>query len=87
MDIAPLSASEDFGSFGSEWHAPSVFWTVGGTDADTYRKAKSEGRLAELPTNHNPRFAPVLHPTLEIGLKTLLSATYAWLGKAPVTSG
>ncbi len=33
---APVPASEDFGSFGAEWHAPSVFWYVGGTDPDTY---------------------------------------------------
>ncbi|HET8529191.1 MAG TPA: amidohydrolase [Gaiellaceae bacterium] len=80
VDIPPISASEDFGSFGSEWHAPSVFWTVGGTDRDTYARAKEEGRLAELPTNHNPRFAPVIHPTLETGVETLLAAAAAWLG-------
>ncbi len=79
VDIPPISASEDFGSFGSEWHTPSVFWTVGGTDAETYRTAKSEGRLSELPTNHNPRFAPVLHPTLETGVATLLAGACAWL--------
>jgi hippurate hydrolase len=80
VDIPPISASEDFGSFGSEWHAPSVFWTVGGTDRDTYRRAKAAGRLSELPTNHNPRFAPVIHPTLETGVETLLVAACAWLG-------
>jgi hippurate hydrolase len=80
VDIPPISASEDFGSFGSEWHAPSVFWTVGGTDVDTYRRAKAAGRLSELPTNHNPRFAPVIHPTLETGVETLLVAAAAWLG-------
>jgi hippurate hydrolase len=80
VDIPPISASEDFGSFGSEWHAPSVFWTVGGTDRDTYRRAKAAGRLSELPTNHNPRFAPVIHPTLETGVETLLAAACAWLG-------
>jgi hippurate hydrolase len=80
VDIPPISASEDFGSFGSEWHVPAVFWTVGGTDPDLYRHAKDAGRLAELPTNHNPRFAPVLHPTLETGVETLLAAAYAWLG-------
>lgn len=80
VDIPPISASEDFGSFGTEWHAPAVFWTVGGTDPDMYRKAKQEGRLSELPTNHNPRFAPVIHPTLETGVQTLLAATQAWLG-------
>lgn len=82
VDIPPISASEDFGSFGSEWHAPAVFWTVGGTDADVYARAKEEGRLAELPTNHNPRFAPVLHPVLEMGVEALLAATQAWLGAA-----
>jgi amidohydrolase len=79
VDIPPISASEDFGSFGTEWHAPSVFWTVGGTDPDAYRRAEEAGRLAELPTNHNPRFAPVLHPTLETGLEALLAAAGAWL--------
>jgi amidohydrolase len=82
VDIPPISASEDFGAFGSEAQTPAVFWTVGGTDADTYRKAKEEGRLAELPTNHNPRFAPAIHPTLETGVETLLAGTYAWLGAA-----
>jgi amidohydrolase len=80
VDIPPISASEDFGSFGTEWHVPSVFWTVGGTDADTYSKAKEAGRLSELPTNHNPRFAPVIHPTLETGVETLVAASCAWLG-------
>jgi amidohydrolase len=79
VDIPPISASEDFGSFGSEWHAPSVFWTVGGTDPDAYRRAKEAGRLSELPTNHNPRFAPVIHPTLETGVATLLAGACAWL--------
>ena len=79
VEISPISASEDFGSFGSQWHAPSMFWTVGGTDPDTYRQAKLTGRLAELPTNHNPRFAPVIHPTLETGVETLVAAASAWL--------
>jgi amidohydrolase len=82
VEIPPISASEDFGSFGSEWHVPSMFWTVGGTDPDTYRKAQEAGRLSELPTNHNPRFAPVIHPTLETGVETLLAAARAWLGAA-----
>jgi amidohydrolase len=77
--IPPISASEDFGSFGTEWHAPSVFWTVGGTDPDLYARAERDGRLTELPTNHNPKFAPVLHPTLETGVEALVTASCAWL--------
>jgi amidohydrolase len=79
VEIPPISASEDFGSFGSEWQAPSMFWTVGGTDPDTYRQAKEAGRLGELPTNHNPRFAPVIQPTLETGVEALVAAVSAWL--------
>ena len=78
-ETGPTTASEDFGSFGAEWHSPSVFWFVGGTDPDLYAKAKANGRLGELPTNHNPRFAPVIHPTLETGVEALVVAALAWL--------
>jgi hippurate hydrolase len=79
VHTAAASASEDFGSFGVEWGVPSVFWFVGGVDPDTYARAEREGRLSELPTNHNPKFAPVIHPTLETGVETLVAATCAWL--------
>jgi hippurate hydrolase len=79
QETGPTTASEDFGSFGAEWHVPSVFWFIGGTDPDQYAKARAEGRLGELPTNHNPRFAPVIHPTLETGVETLVVAAEAWL--------
>jgi hippurate hydrolase len=78
-ETGPAPASEDFGSFGAEWGVPSVFWFVGGTDPDLYAKAKAAGRINEIPTNHNPRFAPVIHPTLETGVETLVVAAEAWL--------
>jgi hippurate hydrolase len=78
-ETGPAPASEDFGSFGSEWHTPSVFWFVGGTDPDIYAKAKAANRLNELPVNHSPKFAPVIHPTLRTGVETLVVATKAWL--------
>lgn len=88
VDIPPLSASEDFGSFGSEWGVPSVFWTIGGTDPETHRRLAAADRLAELPTNHNPRFAPVLHPTLATGVEAFVTATHAWLStSAPSPAG
>jgi hippurate hydrolase len=79
VEVRPTTASEDFGSFGAEWRSPSVFWFVGGTDPDLYAKAKADGRLGELPTNHNPRFAPVIHPTLETGVEAMVTAALAWL--------
>jgi len=78
-ETGPASASEDFGSFGAEWGVPSVFWFVGGTDPDVYAKAKAANRINELPTNHNPRFLPVIHPTLETGVEALVVAARAWL--------
>lgn len=75
----PAPASEDFGCFGTAWHVPSVFWFVGGTDPETYAKAKAAGTLNKLPVNHSPQFAPVIHPTLETGVETLVVAALAWL--------
>jgi amidohydrolase len=79
QETKPTSASEDFGCFGSEWHSPSVFWFVGGTDPGIYAKAKKEGKIGDLPTNHSPRFAPVIHPTLETGIQAMVVAAQAWL--------
>jgi hippurate hydrolase len=79
QEAEPTSASEDFGSFGAEWGAPSVFWFVGGTDPAVYAKAQKEGKIGEIPTNHSPRFAPVIHPTLETGVEALAVAAQAWL--------
>jgi len=78
-ETGPAPASEDFGSFGAEWHVPSVFWFVGGTDPNRYAQAKETGQLNEIPTNHNPRFAPVIHPTLQTGVEALVVAARAWL--------
>jgi hypothetical protein len=58
---------------------PSVFWFVGGTDAKVYGRARKATRLEELPSNHNPRFAPVIHPTLQTGIETLAVGARAWL--------
>jgi amidohydrolase len=74
----PAPASEDFGCFGTEWHAPSVFWFVGGTDPVLYAKAKEEGRINELPVNHSPKFLPVPHPTLQTGVEAMVIAAMAW---------
>jgi amidohydrolase len=77
--VGAASASEDFGSFGTEWGVPSVFWFVGGTDAVVYEKSKAAGEINKIPTNHNPHFAPVIHPTLETGVETMVVGALAWL--------
>jgi amidohydrolase len=81
-EIAPATASEDFGLFGTAWNVPSVFWMVGGLDPVLYEQAQQAGRVDELPANHAPNFAPVLDPTLRIGIEAMLVAAGAWLSDA-----
>ena len=78
FETQPASASEDFSVFGRRWGAPYVFWIVGGTDPATYAEAKRTNKLNALPSNHSPKFAPVIHPTLQTGLETMLTAAAAW---------
>jgi amidohydrolase len=76
----PASASEDFSVFGRTWNVPYVFWFVGGTDPAVYAQARQDKTLNQIPSNHSPKFAPVIHPTLETGLEAMLAAAGAWLG-------
>jgi amidohydrolase len=78
-EVAPATASEDFGLFGAAWGVPSVFWVIGGIDPATYANAQKAGKLDELPANHAPDFAPVLHPTLRTGVEAMLAAAGAWI--------
>lgn len=79
LESPPMAASEDFSVFGRTWGVPYVFWFVGGTDPEVHAQAKRDGKLKALPSNHSPRFAPVLEPTLKVGLQAMLSAASAWL--------
>ncbi|MGH3320681.1 MAG: amidohydrolase [Streptosporangiaceae bacterium] len=80
-ELEPKAGSEDFGRFGTEAGAPSVFWFFGGGDPDAYAAAQAAGRLAEdVPTNHSPYFAPLIQPTLREGVRALVVAACAWLG-------
>jgi hippurate hydrolase len=79
METRPISASEDFGSFGEELQVPSVYWIVGGTNSETYAKAKMSGRMGDVPTNHSPHFAPIIHPTLQTGVEAFVCAAGEWL--------
>ena len=79
----PAAASEDFSVFGRSWKVPYVFWFVGGTDPATYARAREAGTLNAIPSNHSPRFAPVLEPTLKVGLQAMLGAASAWLCAPP----
>jgi hippurate hydrolase len=78
-ETKPASASEDFSVFGRSWKVPYVFWFVGGTDPSIYLKAKKSNQLNNIPSNHSPKFSPVIHPTLKTGLQAMVTAALAWL--------
>ncbi len=78
-ETQPASASEDFSVSGRNWKVPYVFWFVGGTDPKTFLEAKNNNQLNSVPSNHSPKFAPVIHPTLKTGLQAMMTAALAWL--------
>ena len=73
MEAPLVTGSEDFGEFGLAAGVPSVFWLVGGVDAQSVLTAIGAGRFEQdIPSNHSPLFAPVIHPTLRTGIETLV---------------
>ncbi|MDD2245373.1 MAG: amidohydrolase [Dysgonamonadaceae bacterium] len=79
FETQPASASEDFSIFGRNWKVPYVFWFIGGTDAKIYLEAKKHNQLNAIPSNHSPKFAPVINPTLKTGLQAMMTAALVWL--------
>jgi metal-dependent amidase/aminoacylase/carboxypeptidase family protein len=80
-DIARLQGSEDFGILGTAVGKPTCFFLYGGVDPDVYDKAEKEGKMKELPGNHSPFFAPVIQPTLTVGLDGYVVSALTFLGK------
>ncbi|BCG04060.1 peptidase (plasmid) [Paraburkholderia sp. PGU19] len=85
-ETQPAAASEDFSVFGREWGVPYAFWFIGGTDPEEFKRAVAAKKLNEIPSNHSPKFAPVLDPTLRTGLEAMLCAAGAWLGNEDSTT-
>ncbi|HEX9018724.1 MAG TPA: amidohydrolase [Anaerolineaceae bacterium] len=81
FETRPEGASEDFSRFGRAWKVPYMFWFVGGTEPEKYDQAMRDGKYQQLPGPHSPLWAPVLHPTIETGIETLLTAAGVWLAK------
>ena len=53
IQTGPASASEDFGSFGVEWHVPSAFWFVGSSPSLPAAFAFAYRSGSVPPTNQN----------------------------------
>ncbi|MDG3008547.1 amidohydrolase [Rhodococcus sp. D2-41] len=74
FEIGPVSGSEDVGDLAKAAEVPLVYWFIGGFDP-------ARDYSAEPPaSNHSPRFAPVIRPTLDVGVTALVTAALEWLG-------
>lgn len=83
IDPGAITGSEDVGVLASSAGAPLVYWLLGGSDPAVFEGALSHEdtmrRLASLPSNHSPFFAPLEEPTLRIGVAALVAAAQEWL--------
>ena len=86
VDPGPITGSEDVGVLAEAAGAPCVFWLLGGADptafAGTHDLEGIRAVLASLPSNHSPLYAPVIDPTLELGVQALVGAARSWLHRA-----
>ncbi len=87
LDPGPVPGSEDFGYFATEAGCPCVYWLLGGADPAAFDGLATieefAARVAELPSNHSPAYAPVPDPTLRIGRDALVAAARHWLTASP----
>jgi len=75
IDHGMHTGSEDVSWFARDTGAPLVFWFWGGVDPDEYAAAEAAGTIADvIPTNHSAYYAPVMHPTIEVGVTAMASA-------------
>ena len=78
-----VTGSEDVGLFARAAGVPIVYWLLGGADPALFAHVKSMEdlvhTLAKIPSNHSPEYAPLLEPTLGIGINALKAAALEWL--------
>ena len=83
VDPGLVTGSEDVGLFATEAGVPCVYWLLGGADPAAFAGATSREellvRVAGQPSNHSPFYAPVVEPTLSVGVAALVAAARHWL--------
>lgn len=82
-DTGLVTGSEDVGQFSDAAGAPIVYWLLGSADPALFAGLTSMREISErvmsLPSNHSPQYAPVIEPTLSIGIRALVTAARGWL--------
>lgn len=81
IDPGLFTGSEDVSWFARDAGVPLVFWFWGGVDPKAYADAVAAGTVdKDVPTNHSPFYAPVIHPTIEVGVTAMATAAREFLG-------
>ncbi|MEE2815528.1 MAG: amidohydrolase [Actinomycetota bacterium] len=81
IDPGLFTGSEDVSWFARDAGVPLVFWFWGGVDPKVYADAVAGGTVdKDVPTNHSPFYAPVIHPTIEVGVTAMATAAREFLG-------
>jgi amidohydrolase len=83
IDPGPATASDDVGLLAAAAGAPCVYWLLGSADPALFAQADgpvgARAIVCGLPSNHSPRFAPVIEPTLRTGVAALTCAAHSML--------
>ena len=86
IDLGPVTGTEDVGVFALTADVPCVFWILGGAHPALFASATTAAELLTVmrgvPSNHSPHYAPVIDPTLSVGVSALVAAAKEWLGAA-----
>lgn len=92
VELPTMMFSEDFSQYGlpGRHHyngepIPYCYWVFGGHSQERYDAAPGDSfitKLAHLPSNHQPNFAPQPESTLGVGVRALTSAALAYLPAA-----
>lgn len=83
IDPGMFSGSEDVSWFARDADVPLVFWFFGAHDPESFARADAAGTVnSDIPTNHSPFFAPVMRPTIDVGVTAMATAAREFLGQA-----
>ncbi|MBD0861879.1 amidohydrolase [Gordonia sp. zg691] len=87
FDPGAGAGSEDVGILATSSGAPLSYWLLGGADPTLFttlgtgpaQSILTDPALLSIPSNHSPHYAPVIDPTLTIGVRALILAVRTWL--------
>lgn len=80
LDPGAGAGSEDVGVLAASANAPLAYWLLGCSDPKRFTTGgMDDPALRTVPSNHSPQFAPVIDPTLGMGVQALVRAARVWM--------